>query len=218
MADFPVLDGQLFLFQGDSITDAGRRGGAAPLGEGYASIFTQLMTAAYPDREVRYINKGIGGDNTVGLRNRWEDDVIRHRPDWLSILIGINDLHTFLYQSNPCVGVDVYREKYDSILATTREKTRAQIVLLDPFYISLDDRGQSFRSTVLQTIGDYIAVVDEMAAKYGTYHLKTHELFARHLQHREADYFCPEPVHPNRAGHIVIAQAMMDVLSAGQNG
>jgi len=114
--------------------------------------------------------------------------------------------------------VDVYREKYDSILATTREKTRAQIVLLDPFYISLDDRGQSFRSTVLQTIGDYIAVVDEMAAKYGTYHLKTHELFARHLQHREADYFCPEPVHPNRAGHIVIAQAMMDVLSAGQNG
>jgi len=60
MADFPVLDGQLFLFQGDSITDAGRRGGAAPLGEGYASIFTQLMTAAYPDREVRYINKGIG--------------------------------------------------------------------------------------------------------------------------------------------------------------
>ena len=36
----------------------------------------------------------------------------------------------------------------------------------------------------------------------------------RQLQYRDADTFCPEPVHPNQAGHLVIAQALMDVLTA----
>jgi lysophospholipase L1-like esterase len=216
MSDFPVQDGQLVLFLGDSITDCGRRWEARPLGGGYASLFTELVTEAYPERDVRYINKGISGDNTVGLRNRWEDDVIRHQPNWLSLLIGINDLHSFLGDPNGGVSVEVYREKYDSILATTREKTSAEILLLDPFYISNDTTGQGFRSVVLELLPQYIAVVDEMAAKYGTYHLKTQELFEKHLQFRDADTFCPEPVHPNHTGHLVMAKAMMRTLKLGK--
>ena len=212
MGEFPVLDGQLFLFQGDSTTDCGRRYDAAPLGGGYASLFTQLVSARFPERSIRYINKGIGGDRTTGLRDRWEDDVIRHQPDWLSILIGINDLHSYLLQPEGGVSVELYREKYDSILATTREKTPAKIILLDPFYISLDRTGQGFRSKVLETIPEYIAVVAEMAEKYGAYRVRTHDVFAEHLKHREAEYFCPEPVHPNQAGHLVIATAMMRAL------
>ncbi len=212
MSDFPVTDGQLFLFQGDSITDCGRRGAAAPYGSGYASVFIDLMTASYPDRSLRYINKGIGGDNTGGLRDRWEDDVIRHRPDWVSILIGINDLHTCLRQASPGITPEVFREKYDSILATTREHTDAGIVLLDPFYISMDTSGQGFRSIVLETIQDYIAVVQEMVDKYATYHVRTHDLFQEHLRYREAEVFCPEPVHPNLTGHVVIATAMLAAL------
>lgn len=214
MGDFPVLDGQLFLFQGDSITDCGRRAASAPFGGGYPSIFIERMTAAFPERKVRYINKGISGDRVTGLRDRWEDDVIRHRPDWVSILIGINDLHGFLRDPANGVSVETYRERYDSILATTREKTGANLLLLDPFYISLDrETGQSFRSTVLDIIPQYIAVVHEMAAKYNACHLKTHELFQQHLQYREAEAFCPEPVHPNHTGHMVIADAMMRVLA-----
>lgn len=215
MSDFPLRDGQLFLFQGDSITDCGRRDRARPYGDGYASMFIELVAASYPERNIRYINKGIGGDNTVGLRNRWEDDVIRHRPDWLSILIGINDLHTFLRQSEPCVTVEMYREKYDSILATTREKTDARIVLLDPFYISTDDSGGGFRSVVLETIPHYIAVVHEMAEKYETLHVRTHEVFQEHLRYREPDVFCPEPVHPNHTGHMIIAAALMKAVGGG---
>jgi lysophospholipase L1-like esterase len=212
MGEFPVLDGQLFLFQGDSITDCGRRAQAAPFGSGYASMFIERVTAAYPERSVRYINKGIGGDRVTGLRDRWTDDVIRHKPDWVSILIGINDLHSFLRKADPCVPVDVYREAYDTILARTREETEAQILLLDPFFISTDGGGQSFRSMVLDILPEYIAVVHEMAAKYGTYHLKTQELFLEHLRYRDAETFCPEPVHPNHTGHMIIANAMMRAL------
>ena len=215
MSDFLVQDQDLFIFQGDSITDCGRRGAAAPFGSGYASMFIELVTAKYPERSIRYINRGIGGDKTVGLRDRWEDDVIRHKPDWLSILIGINDLHTYLLNSQPCVSVDVYRQAYDDILRATREKTEAKIVLLDPFYISTAHESQGFRATVLETIPDYIEVVREMAAKYETLHVPMHDIYQAHLKYRDAEIFCPEPVHPNHSGHIVMANALLDALTVG---
>jgi len=214
MSDFLIKDGQLFLFQGDSITDAGRRGANAPYGVGYASMFREMVIANYPERAIRFINKGIGGDKTVGLRDRWEDDVIRHQPNWLSILIGINDLHTFLLNGQPCVTVDLYREAYSDILAMTKEKTDAQILLIDPFFISVATSEDSFRKRVLDTIVEYIAVVDEMAEEYGCMQIKLHDIYQAHLKLREAETFCNEPVHPGHAGHIIIANEMMKALTA----
>lgn len=215
MSDFRVKDGDLFIFQGDSITDCGRRGAAAPFGSGYASMFIEMVTAKYPERNIRYINRGIGGDKTVGLRDRWEDDVVRHQPNWVSILIGINDLHSYLLNSQPYVPVDVYRQAYNDILNMTREKTDANIVLLDPFYISIAGSGQSFRTKVLETLPEYIAVVREMAAKYETLHVPMHDIYQEQLKYRDAETFCPEPVHPNHTGHIVMANALLEALTVG---
>jgi len=55
MSDFLVQDGQTYLFQGDSITDAGRRAAAAPFGAGYAKLVIDLATANYPDRQITWI-------------------------------------------------------------------------------------------------------------------------------------------------------------------
>ena len=81
------------LFNGDSITDCGRRDRAVPLGDGYVSIFTELATARYPERNIDWVNMGIGGNRTTHLRERWQTDVIDQRPDRLYIKIGINDLN-----------------------------------------------------------------------------------------------------------------------------
>ena len=85
--------GETILFIGDSITDAGRRAAGAPLGHGHVGLFATLLAIHHPDKAIKVINKGIGGDVVTGLRDHWSDDVIRHRPDWLSIKIGINDAH-----------------------------------------------------------------------------------------------------------------------------
>ena len=214
MGELCFQDGQTVLFIGDSITDCGRRAAAAPLGEGYVSLLVEMITARWPERRIRYINKGIGGDRVTGLRNRWQDDVIRHQPDWVSVKIGINDLHSVLGQTPDAVTPERFRECYDWILADTKQKTRAQIVLIDPFYISQDRTGQTFRSQVMELIPTYIGIVHEMADKHGARLVKTHDVFQDHLKLRDADTFCPEPVHPNRAGHLVIATEVLDVLTA----
>ncbi|HUS81402.1 MAG TPA: SGNH/GDSL hydrolase family protein [Armatimonadota bacterium] len=213
MADFLVQDGQTYLFQGDSITDAGRRAAAAPFGTGYAKLFIDLVTAHYPERDITWINKGIGGNRVTDLFDRWTDDTIRFQPDWVSILIGINDLHSVLRGAQPNVPVELYRERYDAILSRLEDETDAGVLLIDPFYMSADTAGDGFRRLVLDTIPSYIEVVHEMAESHGCRHIPMHEIFAEHLKYREPDFYCPEPVHPGPAGHLLIATKMLEALT-----
>lgn len=203
-----LKDGDVYVFQGDSITDCGRRAAEAPFGSGYAKMVIDKVTANHPALKVEFINKGIGGNTVVDLANRWEDDTLRFKPTWLSILIGINDLHRTLGGNPNPVPVDVYRENYDSILARTAAACKPNIILLEPFYISADRSGQTMRSRVLDMLPGYIEVVHEMSRKYGTALIRTHELFQEQIKYYPPDRFCPEPVHPNAAGHTVIAEAI----------
>ena len=52
-----------------------------------------------------------------------------------------------------------------------------------------------------------------MSAKYGTLFLNLHDVFQEQLKYRPPGTFCPEPVHPDHPGHVVIANALMDFLS-----
>ncbi len=212
MSDFALQDGQTFVFAGDSITDAGRRGPSAPLGAGYARLVVDLVTARYPERKINFINVGIGGNTVEDLRNRWVDDVLVHKPDWVSILIGINDLHRTLRGDPTAVPPDKYEKLYREILDMTIENATRNIILLDPFYISRDAESGSWRSIVLSRLPEYIAVVQRLAQEYGLRHVATHEHFQRQLQFRPADEFCPEPVHPHQTGHVVIALKLLETL------
>ena len=93
--NFLFKNGETIVFIGDSITDCGRRDQFFPYGNGYAKMAIDLVTACYPEKSFTYFNRGIGGDTVEGLHNRWHDDLILLKPDWVSILIGINDLHPY---------------------------------------------------------------------------------------------------------------------------
>lgn len=82
---------------GDSITDCDR---TRPIGEGlfgaqgkgYVSLVDGLLTARYPAHRIRVVNMGTSGHTVRDLQGRWQTDVLDLKPDWLSILIGINDV------------------------------------------------------------------------------------------------------------------------------
>ena len=213
MSTFWIEGGQTMLFIGDSITDCGRRGAEMPLGSGYVRLFTELATARFPDRNIAYINKGIGGNRITDLKERWRDDVLFHKPDRLSIKIGINDLHSHLRNPQDGVSPEHFASVYDEVLGCTRDELNCPLLLITPFYISTDCSGSTFRSQVLSLLPRYIETVEAMAAKYDARLVNLHDIYQEHLQYRDADTFCPEPVHPNHTGHIVIAEALMKALT-----
>jgi lysophospholipase L1-like esterase len=216
MSQFLFQEGQTVLFIGDSITDCGRRGDAAPYGNGYVRAAIDLITARYPERQIRYVNTGIGGNTVADLRARWQEDAIAHRPDWLSVKIGINDLHRTL----ECVGAppetphsvppERFEPLYREILQLAREKTSARLILIDPFYISTTTDGR--QGEVLQRLPAYLEIVHRLAEEYDAISVRTHEAFQEQLRYRPASQFCPEPVHPNLAGHLVIAHTLLRQL------
>ncbi len=213
MSDW-LQDGTTFLFIGDSITDCGRRDVEAPLGNGYVRTFTELVTARWPERRIEWINKGIGGNKVSDLHGRWRDDVLSHRPDRLSVKIGINDLHSSLGGAPDAVPPERFEALYDEVLGLTRRELDCPVVLISPFYISLNEDGDDFQAQVLDLLPRYIEVVERMSEKYGTRLVRLQDVFREHLRYRGAGSFCPEPVHPNHAGHTVIAQALLETLES----
>ena len=211
--DFAILDGQTVVFIGDSITDCGRRDRARPFGDGYVRLVIELITARYPERKISYVNRGISGDVITGLQRRWDEDVLQHDPDWVSVLIGINDLHRFFWPDSPeAVDIDTYRQGYEDCLGRLKRQCRAGLILLEPFYICNEPRPGSIEQAVLQQLPQYISVVEELARQYEARHVPLHEVFQKQLQFRLPDIFCPEPVHPNHAGHSVIAEAWLNAM------
>jgi lysophospholipase L1-like esterase len=212
MREFVFQDGEKVVFIGDSITDCGRRGEHAPYGWGYVRFAIDLITARYPERKITYFNEGIGGNTVLDLHNRWETDVIAHNPDWVSVKIGINDLHRTLRGNGNPVPPERYERLYRECLNMTKERTGAKLILIDPFYISTDVDSGSFETQVLKLLAEYLDIVKRLADEFEAIHIKTHEVFQRHLRYRPRDHFCPEPVHPNPSGHMIIALSLLEAL------
>lgn len=201
------------LFIGDSITDCGRRGEFAPLGNGYVKIFNDLMVVNYPEINIEIINKGISGNTIIDLRDRWEDDVFYYKPDWLIILIGINDVHRVVRKVEGWENFTVnnYIECYDNLLKKTKEKLSCEIILMEPFYISINKK-EGWRGLIAKELTPYREAVRNLSKKYNTLLIKLQDIFDRQLKYRNSELFCPEPVHPNQTGHLLIANELFNLI------
>lgn len=210
---FAIEPGSKVLFTGDSITDNGRRGDKAPLGGGYVKMAHDLILAKYPDHGLTVLNTGISGNTVRDLHGRWTDDVIQHQPDWLSIMIGINDVHRWMAKvEGQSVSPEEYVDYYRQILDRTLAETSAKVVLIEPFYISRDNHPGTHRTRVLENLTQYRDTVQTLATEYKFPYVRFHQLFQKLLTRYAPDDFAPEPVHPHASGHLVMAHEWLRTL------
>src|SRR2546425_12747645 len=126
---------------GDSITDAGRarpvgEGRGDAIGKGYVMMVEALLGAVYPDQWIRVVNQGISGNTVRDLKARWQTDVLDLAPDWLSIMIGDNDVWR-QFDSPLQTERHVYPEEYEATLEELVTRTQPALkglVLMTPFY------------------------------------------------------------------------------------
>ncbi len=205
-----IEDRAVVLFQGDSITDAGRnREDAHDLGVGYAMLAASWFQALYPEKEVRFINRGIAGDRAVNLRARWQTDCLELRPTWVSILIGINDTWR-RYDSNDATQTQVYEEAYRALLESVIANLHARLILCEPFVLPvLEDR-----MTWREDLDPKIAVVRKLAREYQAILLPSDGIFAQASAQREPAFWAADGVHPSPAGHALLAQSWLRAVKA----
>lgn len=208
--------GQTLLFIGDSITDCGRdhpsaKGSFEALGSGYVQLVAAILTATNPVLKLEIINNGISGNTTRDLKNRWNDDVLARQPDWLSIMIGTNDVWR-QFDSATETANHILPEEYEKnlrdLVAQAQSSTRLQgVVLLTPFLVetSTDDAMRA-------KMDEYGAIVKRVATETNAIFVDTQAAYNRVLESVSASELAPDRVHPSAVGHMVLAHAFLKAV------
>lgn len=209
MSNLLLEPGQRVLFQGDSITDAGRdRQAFASLGSGYASLIAAWLAAKYPDLRVEFLNRGIGGNRACDLQARWAKDCIDLRPEWLSIMVGVNDTWR-RFDSNIISDIPEFEACYRRLLDRVKSETSARVIIMEPFLLPIRSDYDAFR----EDLDPRIQAVRHVARDYGAIYVPLDGIFAAACTQREPAFWAPDAVHPSDAGHALIAQAWIRAMS-----
>ncbi|MBO5286845.1 MAG: SGNH/GDSL hydrolase family protein [Clostridia bacterium] len=192
------------LFQGDSITDAGRsREDASNLGYGYPRLVEASLGYLQPGKH-EFINKGISGNRVVDLYARMKADIINLKPDVMSILIGVNDVWHDLGENPNGVDAEKFFKVYCMLIEEIREELPStKIMILEPFVLqgcSTIDNWEFFRKEVDKRREKARMV----AEKYSLTFIPLQEGFDKLCKKAESTYWTPDGVHPSAKGHEYI--------------
>jgi acyl-CoA thioesterase-1 len=189
------------LFQGDSITDAGRgREDARQLGTGYPFHTAGILKELYPDTAFEFINMGISGDRAESLLERWETDAVELQPDVISILIGINDTWHRAGERN-WMPHDYFEDCYRKILTDIKAKTEAKIIILEQFLLYTTDKAY-FRAD----LDPKIEITRKLAREFADVFVPLDGLFAAASIKKAPTYWASDGVHPTAVGAKFIAE------------
>jgi len=200
---------QKLVMIGDSITDCGRshpigEGSSESIGKGYVALVDALIGAAHPEMGVRVFNMGTGGHTVRDLKARWQRDVLDLIPDWVSVMIGINDVWRQFAsprQKESHVPIDEYERTLNELVSQTLPKVKGMI-LFTPFYMEPNQKD------AMRAMTDrYSDVVRKLAAKHKTILVDTQGVFDELLATYYPATLGRDMVHPNNVGHMAIARA-----------
>ena len=196
------------IFYGDSITDMGRNcEDDNSFGVGYPSIVVKRVYSECPSKYI-ILNRGISGDRIVDLYARIKKDVWNEDPDYLFILIGVNDVWHEIGAKN---GVDIKRfEKvYRMLVEDTLNVLRnVKIVLFEPYV--LKDTATIDEWDKFIEVKEYAKVVKRIAADYNLSFIPLQERLEIASMEKGIEEVARDGVHPDFGGACIIADAFME--------
>lgn len=202
---------QKLLFIGDSITDCGRARSedkGAALGNGYVRDLAALLGATYPHCMLEIVNKGIGGNTTRDLKNRWNEDVLELRPDWLSLMIGTNDVwRQFDSPDQEQVLPNEFEANVRQLISEVQPQLSGGLVLMTPFLIE-----PSGVDPMRARMDEYSAIIKQIAHESEAVFVDTQAAFNRVLEVLPSSALADDRVHPNAVGHMVLARAWLNAV------
>jgi lysophospholipase L1-like esterase len=212
----PPPEGTRILFQGDSITDAGRDKSstevntAKNLGTGYALLAASELLHDKASLKLSIYNKGISGNKVHQLQDRWEKDCIALKPDILSILIGVNDFwHTKngQFDSTP----QKYYDSYNALLRGTREALPGvKLIIGEPFALS---GIKSVDKSWFPVFDEYRNAAKELATAHKAVFIPYQSIFLKASRDVPASVWSNDGVHTTLAGARLMSEAWLKAFS-----
>ncbi|MBP3337043.1 MAG: SGNH/GDSL hydrolase family protein [Clostridia bacterium] len=201
------------LFQGDSITDALRsRELDRYMGGGYATLVAAQLGHDRPN-EFEFINRGISGNRITNLISRIKEDFINLKPDYLSILIGINDVWHEVSRNNG-VSSEKYERYYNFLIEDIKEALpEIKIMILEPFVLkgtATEENWEYFETETKKRA----EAAKRVAQKNSLVFVPLWDKFIKALEKAPASYWLADGVHPTAAGHEIIKREWLSTFES----
>ena len=198
------------LFQGDSVTDAGRdRSDPHDMGNGYPRYASAMIQDSFPDTEFEFFNLGISGNRTEHLVERLEADFIEIQPDIVSILIGVNDVwHHYAFEYVETTD-EQFEANYRKVLDNLKSRTNARILLIQPFLLETVDPA---KQELCEELARKQAIVKRLADEYADAYLPLDEVL-HSMTEEEPAYYAADGVHPTPDGACCIGEAYLGAIA-----
>ncbi len=189
------------LFQGDSITDAGRvKDDITSAGMGYPLLVKSEL--GYDDVSIEFVNKGISGNRIVDLYARIKADILTVKPDYMSILIGVNDVWHEMYNNG--VDAEKFYKIYDMLIEEIKaELPNTTIVIFEPFVLK-GAATEEYWDMFYTEVPKRAEKARLIAEKYGLKFVSLQDKFDEAAKKAPNDYWLYDGVHPTPMGHQVI--------------
>jgi len=199
-------DGATILFQGDSITDAGRASSPDGLGGGYVSIIQGILAAKAPQRGFKIVNRGVGGDRTVELLARWKRDCLELKPDLLSIMIGVNDVWRLRGEWNgqKFVTLEEYCANLRKLVEQALDSGIKRLALMSPSAIS-----DNLDEELSAHLDERAAFAKTLAAEKKAVYVPIREVQKQAMAQFPSVRWTADGCHPNSTGHALFAQTWL---------
>lgn len=210
-----IAKDDVILFQGDSITDAGRKkdstdvNNAAALGTGYAMIAASGLLFNYADKNLKIYNRGISGNKVYQLADRWQKDALDIKPNVLSILVGVNDFwHTL---TNGYKGtIKTYNDDLKTLLDKTKQSLPGvKLIIGEPYAVkgikSVDEKWYP-------AFDDYRKSAHEIASSYDAVFIPYQSIYDKAQKSAPGVYWTADGVHPTLAGAHLMAHAWLEAV------
>ena len=210
---------KVILFQGDSITDCGRDfDNAASTGDGYANMVKGQLGFECPG-EYEFINKGVSGNRIVDVYARMKVDILNLKPDYMSLLIGVNDVwHELEDCHHNGVSAEKFEKIYDMLISEILEELpNIKIFIMEPFVLkgsaSVATEAEPERWEYFKTeVPLRAAAAKRIAEKYNLSFISLQDRFNEACEYAPADYWLRDGVHPTAMGHYLIKNEWLKVF------
>jgi lysophospholipase L1-like esterase len=206
--DFALRDGDRVVFYGDSITQDGT----------YASTIEQFVLTRFPSWKLDFVNAGVGGDTVRGgwagdLKARLQRDLLPYRPTVVTVMLGMNDA---AYRPFDPERLAAYKDGYSEILSQLQGPLPGvRLTVIRPSAFDDVTRPPQFPGGYDDVLRRYGCVAEGLGRAAGATVVDLRVALNDALRKLKAQdpalaaMLIPDRVHPSRAGHLVMAGALL---------
>ena len=197
------------LFTGDSITDCNR---ARPIGDGFGKMGNSYVSrifvdtwADFPNHNIHYLNSAISGDTTKMLLDRFDEDVLAYHPDYVFMMIGVNDVwrhfdgHKF---DTVLITPEQTAENMEKMLVKVIE-TGAVPCIISPYFLD-----RNHEDPMRKMVDEVNALYKKLAEKYNVGYIDVQTVLDDYLRTGSVYILSDDRVHPKSVGMSLIARTI----------